>query len=258
MSLWVEGAVVGLGAATVPAVVMASQLRPVLSEVFARVPIDLVYLLTDLLLLAFVVAAVSLCRWRPPPALWWLTGGLLVLGFVDCKYVTQAVQGTYQPGGLVHAAWMIAVTVVAFAPGWHQRMGTRVPAVRVPLAATLVVAAVAISVLVATRGLQITPFADYLAVTALLAALGRLAAAFFEAREAGEQAHLAQTDDLTGLLNRRGFYNRAAAIVSGSGATNSVSRHVHCYCWIWTTSKTSTIHSGTPQAMNYSVGSPDG
>ncbi len=80
-------------------------------------------------------------------------------------------------------------------------------------------AAVAISVLVATRSLQITLVADYLAVAALLAALGRLAAAFFEAREAGEQAHLAQTDDLTGLLNRRGFYNRAAAIVSDRGSS---------------------------------------
>ncbi len=59
------------------------------------------------------------------------------------------------------------------------------------------VAAVAISVLVTTRQVHITLVANYLAVATLLAALGRLAAAFFEARHAGEQAHLAQTDDLT-------------------------------------------------------------
>ena len=66
----------------------------------------------------------------------------------------------------------------------------------------------------------ITPVAVYLAVATLLAALGRLAAAFFEARHAGEQAHLAQTDDLTALLNRRGFYNQAAAILSGRGSSD--------------------------------------
>ena len=48
----------------------------------------------------------------------------------------------------------------------------------------------------------------------LLAALGRQARAFSEARHAAEQAQLARTDELTGLLNRRGFYDRAAPILA--------------------------------------------
>ena len=48
----------------------------------------------------------------------------------------------------------------------------------------------------------------------------RLARAFSEARHAGEQAHLAQTDELTALLNRRGFYNKAAPILSGKGSSD--------------------------------------
>ena len=171
---------------------------PVLGEVFAQTPINLVYLVADLLLLALVVGAMSLFRWRPPPSLWWLAGGLLVFGFVDCTYVTQAAQGTYQPGGLVDAAWMVAVTVSrSRRDGISAKRIARVPATWLPLAVPLLAAAAAISVLVATRYVHITPVADYLAVATLLAALGRLAAAFFEARHAGEQAHLAQTDDLT-------------------------------------------------------------
>jgi len=61
-------------------VVRAPKLVPVLSEFFARTPINLVYLVADLLLLALVVGVISLFRWRPPPSLWWLAGGLLVLG----------------------------------------------------------------------------------------------------------------------------------------------------------------------------------
>ena len=95
----------------------------------------------------------------------------------------------------------------------------RVPAAWLPLAASLVAAAAAISVLVAASYAQISTVAVYLAVATLLTALGRLAKAFSEARHAGEQAHLAQTDELTGLLNRRGFYNQAAPILSGKGSS---------------------------------------
>ena len=66
---------------------------------------------------------------------------------------------------------------------------------------------------------QISTVAVYLAVATLLTALGRLAKAFPEARHAGEQAHLAQTDELTALPNRRGFYNMAAPILSGKGSS---------------------------------------
>ncbi len=222
LSLWLDGVVVGLGAATVAAVARAPELVPVLGAVFAEAPINLAYQVADLLLLALVVGAMPLFRWRPPPSLWWLAGGLLVFGFVDCAYVTQVARGTYQPGGLVDAAWMIAVTAIALAPGRHRRQEFgRVPATWLPLAAPPVVAAAAISVLVAARYVHLTPVANCLAVATLLAALGRLAAAFFEARHAGEQAHLAQTDDLTGLLNRRGFYNQAAAILSGRGSSDT-------------------------------------
>ena len=67
---------------------------------------------------------------------------------------------------------------------------------------------------------HVSPVVGYLAVATLLAALGRLATAFVEARHAGEQAHLAQTDELTSLLNRRGFYNRAAPILSRKGSSD--------------------------------------
>jgi hypothetical protein len=114
-------------------------------------------------------------RWRPPPSSWLLAGSLLVLGSADYIYAIQAAQGAHHPGGLVDGAWMVAVTAVALAPGWEERPSiVRVPAAWLPLAASLVSAAAAISVLVAASYARIGTVAVYLAVATLLTALGRL------------------------------------------------------------------------------------
>ena len=82
-----------------------------------------------------------------------------------------------------------------------------------PLAPPLLAAATAVSVLAIAGFGPITPAAVYLAVATLLVALGRLAVAFVEGRHAAEHAQQARTDDLTTLLNRRGFYDRVAPIL---------------------------------------------
>ena len=176
------------GTATMAALLAA----PVLGGSFAQTAaIAFVYPWTDLLLLGFVLGAMSSFRWRPPPSLWFLAGSLLVFGSADYIYAIQAARGSYQPGGLVDAAWMVAITALALAPGWQDRPWiARVPAAWLPLAASLVAAAAAISVLVAASYAQISTVAVYLAVATLLAALGRQATAFSQARRAGEQAQL--------------------------------------------------------------------
>ncbi|MDT5330289.1 MAG: hypothetical protein QOF31_1586 [Mycobacterium sp.] len=223
-SLTLDGVVVGLGAATVAAAVVMPKLMAYLGGSATQTAVNLVYPVGDLLLLALIVGSMALFRWRPPAALWWLAGGLIVFGVVDSTYVIQAARGTYQPGGLLDAAWVIAVTVVAVAPGWHQRPGiARIPATWLPLGVPLLAALAAISVLVAARYTSITPAATFLAVATLLAALGRLAAAFWEARHTAEHAHLAHTDDLTALLNRRAFYHRVERFLPRGGADEQVS-----------------------------------
>ncbi|HET6735186.1 diguanylate cyclase domain-containing protein, partial [Mycobacterium sp.] len=215
LGLGLDGIVAGLGAATVAAAVVLPTVLTHLGGSFAQTATNLGYPLGDLLLLALVVAAMSLFRWRPPTALWWLAGGLIVLVIVDSTFLLRSPVGGYEIGGYIDGLWVIAVALVGAAPGWYQRPATaHVPPIWLPLAAPLVAAATAITVLVAARYTPVTPAAGYLAAATLLAALGRLAVAFFEARHAGEHAHLAQTDDLTSLLNRRGFYHQAATLLS--------------------------------------------
>ena len=220
LSLGLDGVVVGLATAT-----MAALSATVLGGGSAQSAITLVRSAADLLLLALVLGAASLFRWRPPPSLWLLSGSLLVFGSADCIYAIQTARGSYESGGLVDAAWMVAVTAVALAPGWDERQRiAHVPMTFLTRAVPLLAAAAVISVLVAASFANVSPVAGYLAVATLLAALGRQATAFSEARRADEQAHLAQTDELTALLNRRGFYNQAAPILSGKGSSGQQPR----------------------------------
>jgi diguanylate cyclase len=225
LSLVLDGVVVGLGAATVVAAVVLPAVVARLGGSVAQTVTNLAYPVLDLSLLAAVVAAMSLFRWRPPTALWWLTAGLVVFIVVDCTYVAQSPKGGYQIGGYIDGLWVAATAIVATSPGWHGHPGfARVPPIWAPLAAPLLAAAAAIGVLVAASYVRVTPAASSLAVATLLAALGRLAVAFFEARHAGEHAEQARTDELTTLLNRRGFYDRAAAILARDAGRNVQSR----------------------------------
>ncbi|MGB7507269.1 MAG: EAL domain-containing protein [Mycobacterium sp.] len=215
VGLWLDGVVVGLGTATVGAAVVVPQLMAHLDRGAAGTAVTVAYAIANLLLLALVVFAMSLFQWRPPVTLWWLGGGLALYGVVDSLYVIRAARGTHEPGGWLDAAWVVAATLVALAPGWiRSRADTRPPPVWAPLAAPLLAAAAAVGVQAAGSFVAMAPVAEWLAVATMFAALARLAVAFFEARRAGEHAHLARTDDLTGVLNRRGFYDRASETIT--------------------------------------------
>jgi diguanylate cyclase (GGDEF)-like protein len=225
LSLGLDGVLVGLGTATVmAALVLPTVLRNMGSGVAERAT-SLAYPILDLLLVTLVLAAASLFRWHPPAAVCFLGGGLVMLAVIDSVFLIKAVHGGYQPGGYLDASWVVAFTMIAVAPGWHRRPAiARVPPTWLPLAAPLLATAAATSLLVLDDYTPITPAARFLAAATILAALGRLAVAFREARSAGEHAHLAQTDDLTLLLNRRGLYDRAATFLPGATGDQGAQR----------------------------------
>lgn len=216
LSLGLDGVVAALGAATI-----AALLAPELGGGFAQPAIMLARPVADVVLLTLAFCAVWLFRSSPPPSLLVMAGSLLAFGAADCIYAAQVARGSPESGGLVDAAWIAAVTALALAPGWRDRPGiARVPTASSTPAAPLIAAAAVISVLVAASYAGVSPVVGCLAVATLLAALCRQATTFSEARHAGEQAHLAQTDELTALLNRRGFYHLAAPVLSSGGTSD--------------------------------------
>jgi len=217
LGLALDGVVVALGAATVGAAAVIPRSMADHGGSVAQAAATLMYPMADLLLLTMVVFAVSLLSWRPPTSMWWLAGGFVLFALVDSAI--GAAHRLSESSGLLNVGTVIAAMLIALAPGQHRRRAsTRPPPTWAPLAAPLLAACAAISVLAAARYLPMAPVAGWIAVATLLAALGRLAVAFLEAQHAGEHAHQARTDDLTALLNRRGFYERASEILLASAS----------------------------------------
>src|SRR4051794_15910216 len=203
VSLWLDGIVGGLASACIAA---AAILKPVLATNgggIAAVVTTTAYPLLDILLLLVVVATLSLYHWRAPTGLWLFAAGLICFAVADAIYLVSTAHDTYVSGGLNDGMWVLATTVMAFAPGWADRpAGLRLSGwavMAIPMASAL--AALALLV----HG-HLHPVATGLAAGTVLAALGRLIVTFREATALADSRQLALTDDLTGLANRRALY----------------------------------------------------
>ncbi|WP_319455242.1 MULTISPECIES: putative bifunctional diguanylate cyclase/phosphodiesterase [unclassified Mycobacterium] len=214
LSIGLDGLVVALGSASiVGALVLPASLSELGDGVIA-IAITVAYPILDVALLAFILAACAVFRWRPPPGLWWLFFGSAMFAFADSAYLTQAAEDTYQFGGFVDGTSVLAITVVALAPGRHRRPSIT-PAPRgvslvVPLSATCS----GLVILILDDKIEMSVAVTYLAIATVLAAMCTALVAYWESGPAGEHAHLARTDDLTGLPNRRGFYARAGSLLA--------------------------------------------
>ena len=112
---------------------------------------------------------------------------------------------------------MLATLLMAFAPGWSKRpTGVLLPSwvlLGAPVGATLI----AVSLLVFASANDLHPVAVALAAATVMAALGRLIVTFREVRNLAHSRQLALTDELTGLGNRRAFYEQVEAHTRSMG-----------------------------------------
>ncbi len=228
-STWLDGLVSGLGLVSVSASFVFPRLTAEAGGTASVIVTNFAYPLADLALVATVVGAMAaLGAWRERP--WILLGaGFLVFGAADSVYLYQLANDSYHPASTVDAAYLVAALLVAMAAGVPQ------PVVPVELATIrsenrsflvpACFALIAISVLVIGAWTDISPLGIVLAVGALSAAWTRTALAVREVVRLSDSRRQARTDALTGLPNRRAFYEllEAAEATSGPGpATASI------------------------------------
>lgn len=207
---WLDGLIAG---GAVAALAAALALDPIVAASTSgsslEVAINLAYPVADLTLLGLVVVVAALSGWRPGGSWLMLGAGLLVTAATDVVYLFQSARGTYVEDGAVDVAWLVGMLLLATA-AWlppPARRRTR-PRNRISALVPTLAGAVAAGILFASRYLHIPTAAALLALLTLLAVIVRLALSYREAN-ANLEASVrdALTDPLTGLSNRRRFFD---------------------------------------------------
>lgn len=208
ISMWLDALVSGLGLVSVSASFIFPRITEAASGPAAAIVTNFAYPLVDLALVATVVGAMAaLAAWREKS--WILLGaGFVVFATADSLYLLQLSTDTYQVGSPVDATYLIAALLVAVAATARAPSSERA-ATRTETRSFLVPACfalVAISVLVVGTRTDISALGIVLAVGALIAASTRTALAVREVVRLSDSRRQARTDALTGLPNRRAFY----------------------------------------------------
>ena len=207
VSLWLDGLIGGLAAATLAAAVL---LPPIIDHThgnIASVAISLAYPIGDLLLLIFTIGALGITGWRPGRVWLLIAASMLLNAIADTTYLYQTATSTYRAGRWVEAMWPTAAVLLAIAAWtpWPPPKRRRVEDWRLmSVPAVSLLTALGVLVLGNFPSVQLSPVAVILATATVLAVCARL---MFTVREnlrmlVGSRL-LALTDPLTGLGNRR-------------------------------------------------------
>jgi two-component system, cell cycle response regulator len=207
ISMWLDGLIAGLAAATLAAAVVLPPIVDSATGDAASVAVSLAYPIGDILLLIFTIGALGMTGWRPGRAWLLIAASMLLSAIADSTYVYQTTTGTYAANTWLDGLWPAAAVLLAVAAWtpWPRLARRRIEDWRLVLVpAVSLLAALGVLVLGNFPTVQLTPVAVILATATVLAVCARL---MLTVREnltmlIGSR-RLALTDPLTGLGNRR-------------------------------------------------------
>ncbi len=218
-----DGAVAGLGVAAICTALALPTILGAIEGTPASVTVNLAHLIGDLLLLALAIGVVVIVPRHPARLLLFAAGcGLMAIG--DISYLHQSSASTYRVGTLLDLTWpaaMLAMSASVWLPA--SRGVARSPLVeRTPRLFILGLVSLASFVILVLGNFEhVNTIALGLAGATLLAAATRRALALREQMALNvSRQHLAVTDELTGLGNRRRLLDeleRTVAVLSREG-----------------------------------------
>ena len=206
-SIWLDGLIGGVTAAALAAAFLPGAAVPPAAGTVLGIAATVAYPVADLLLLVVVVAAITILGRHADAAWWLLSVGLCLLVVTDALYAAQVATGTYLAGQPLDAGWLLGRVCFATAAALPVRRSARVEPDRVAVLAVPAMCALAVlGLLFHATTADLPRDATVLALAAGLGVIARTVLTFREVRAAAEMRRQARTDDLTGLANRRAFY----------------------------------------------------
>lgn len=113
VTVWLDGAIAGLGAAAVSAAFAFDTILSAIGGSTSSVAVNLSYPIGDLILLALAIGTLVVVPGRPVRLLLFAAGCVL-MAIGDTVYLVQSAAGTYQIGTLLDLTWPAAMFVMSF------------------------------------------------------------------------------------------------------------------------------------------------
>jgi diguanylate cyclase (GGDEF)-like protein len=226
LRFWLDAVIAGTATA---AITTAFILPPLARSAgsYAAVRNDFQYPIADSVLLVLAVSVVAARGWRLDRR-WGMTiAAILILLGTDCGWTVEIVNGATTGSSADVLGYLLAFGCVGLAV-WQPAGKAKV--ISGPRWATLIVPVIFMlvspAILVIDHFSRVTLTAFVLTMTSLIAAVLRLALATRDMVELGDIRHVAMTDELTQLPNRREFNLRlregTAAVAMGDGTVTAM------------------------------------
>lgn len=205
-TLWLDGTVGALGISSAAAVWLEYVLHHTQGSQTA-VLTTMAYPVSDLVLLVVVIGTCGLLGWRPDGVWLFLGLGLILFAAADTIYVLRVASESYTAGTMLDPLWAVAAVLIAAA----ALRGPRPQRHRQPYGWSMLVVPSAfvlcsLGLLVVGTWRSVPVSSVVLASLTILAGLTRAAITFHDVQSLSVHREQARTDELTGLGNRRHFY----------------------------------------------------
>ena len=212
----IDASIVGLGLGTLGSALFIKPLLPHFNGDIARTFFAVMFPLSDVILLAVVVAAIATQGLSRRGLV--LLLGTSIYALTDFVFLWQQTHSQYLFASPVDIGWLIGIAVIAesfWQPGVDDNRKNGLSPVLVSLSVSLS------ATLLALIALQPDYFPHFVlipAITTLVLAFTRMAIALTQARNIGEERILARTDELTGLPNRRRLVSEIDSFIDKKGS----------------------------------------
>jgi diguanylate cyclase (GGDEF)-like protein len=181
-----------------------------------QVVVGMAYPLMDLVLIVLLISGLAPLRYRPNVPTSLLMVGMLTFAIGDVVYLNEVAANTYLQGTLLDSTWAIGIWLMGLA-AWprERRAAPRTKTTALPRGLSsvpIVFGSLSVLVLVISLVHRTSRVTSLLALSALCLVIVRMAMTLREVRGAEERSfRSARVDELTGLGNRRAFFENGGA-----------------------------------------------